>query len=289
MVDLLCVSCDTSADKSPGAIAATLKWWGITTPTLGTWKGESFDPGIAANKDWRDYIYDNYDRNGVGLAATVEDGNKTMRAALAARPRKDAVVLTTGPLNAMQALMDSTADDVSPMNGVELLRAKCKALYAVVGIFPTGTEWNAVQHPTSANDVAANWPTPIVWVGIELGDTVKTGGPLTSKAADDLMRKGFSYPPATNSRREAWGQLGVMAAAQSHADFGMVRGTAAFNASTGANTWTNSATGNHYYLTKTLNDGHYANRINKWICADVTASPMLTNWSQANPLVVASI
>lgn len=289
MVDLLCVSCDTSADKSPGAIAATLKWWGVTSPPIGTWKGGTFDPGISNNKQWRDYIYDNYDRNGVGLASTVEDGTTTMRRSLAARTRKDAVVLTTGPLNAMQALMNSPADSVSGLTGMELLAAKCKALYAVVGIFPTGTEWNAVQHPTSANDVAANWPTPIVWVGIELGNTVKTGGPLTAKASTDLMRQGYSYSPAVNSMREAWGQLGIMAAAQSNADFGMVRGTAAFNASTGANTWTNSATGNHYYLTKTLGDGHYANRINKWICADVTASPLLTNWSQTNPLVVASI
>jgi hypothetical protein len=162
-VDLLCVSCDTSADKSPGAIAATLKWWGVTSPQIGTWKGGAFDPGSSTNKQWRDYIYDNYDRNGVGLASTVEDGTTTMRRALASRQRKDAVIITTGPLNAMQALMNSPADSVSPLTGMQLLSAKCKVMYAVVGIFPSGTEWNAVEHPTSASDVAANWPTPIVW------------------------------------------------------------------------------------------------------------------------------
>lgn len=287
-IDLLCVSCDTSADKSPGAISASLKWWGVTSPQIGTWKGAAFDPGSSGNKLWRDYIYDNYDRNGVGLASTVEDGTVTMRRALASRAQKDAVIITTGPLNALQSLMNSSPDAVSGMTGAELLIAKCKVMYAVVGIFPTGTEWNAVQHPTSASDVAANWPTPIVWVGIELGNTVRTGGPLASKPADDLMRRGYSYPPASGSTREAWGQLGIMAAAQSHADFGMVRGTAAFNSSTGANTWTNSATGTHYYLTKTLGDGHYVSRINKWICANVAASPLLADWSQANPVVVAS-
>ncbi|NBW19053.1 MAG: hypothetical protein EBR82_64865, partial [Caulobacteraceae bacterium] len=288
VVNLLCVSCDTSADKSPGAISATMKWWGVTSPTIGTWKGSTFDPGVSQNKAWRDYIYDTYDRNGVGLASTVEDGNTTMRRALAARQRRDAVIITTGPLNAMQALMNSTADSVSSMTGMELLAAKCKVMYAVVGIFPTGTEWNAQQHPASANDVAANWPTPIVWTGIEIGNTVLSGGPLTAKAADDLMRNGFSYVPASNSTRPAWGQLGIMAAAQANADFGMVRGTAAFNASTGANTWTNSSTGNHYYLTKSYGDGHYANRINKWICANVSASPLLSDWSQAVPAVFAS-
>lgn len=287
-IDLLCVSCDTSADKSPGAISATLKWWGVTSPQIGTWKGAAFDPGSSGNKLWRDYIYDTYDRNGVGLAATVEDGITTMRRALAARIRKDAVIITTGPLNALQALMNSTADSVSGMTGMELLSAKCKAMYAVVGIFPNGSEWNAQQHPTSANDVAANWPTTLFWVGIELGDNVRTGGPLLSKPTNDLMRRGFSYAPASNSTRPAWGQLGVMAAAQANADFGLVRGKAAFNASTGANTWTNSSSGSHYYLTKTFGNGHYANRLNKWICADVAASPLLPDWSQANPLVVAS-
>lgn len=289
LVNMLCVSCDTSADKSPGAISATLKWWGVTSPQIGTWKGAAFDPGTSTNKQWRDYIYDNYDRNGVGLASTVEDGTTTMRRALAARTKKDAVIITTGPMNAMQALMNSPADAISGLTGSQLLAAKCKVMYAVVGIFPTGTEWNAVQHPTSANDVAANWPTPIIWVGIELGNTVKTGGPLSSKSTADLMRKGYSYPPATSGIREAWGQLGIMAAAQSNADFGMVRGTAVFNASTGTNTWTNSSSGNHYYLTKSLGDGHYANRLNKWICADVTASPLFANWSQATPLVAVNV
>jgi len=289
LVNLLCVSCDTSADKSPGAIAATLKWWGVTTPQIGTWKGSAFDPGASTAKQWRDYIYDNYDRNGVGLASAVENGTTTMRRALAARPRKDAVIVTTAPLNAIQALMNSSADSVSSLTGMQLLAASCKALYAVVGIFPTGTEWNAQQHPSSANDVAANWPTPIVWVGIELGNAVKTGGPLTAKASNDLMRVGYSYPPASGSTREAWGQLGIMAAAQSNADFGMVRGTASFNASTGANTWTNSSSGNHYYLTKTFGNGHYANRLNRWICADVTASPLFANWSQSVPAVVQNI
>lgn len=283
-IQLLAVSCCTSADKAPGAISATLKWWGVEAP-IGALK-TTFDPGIAQNKTWPGHIYDTYDRNGVGLTATVENCVTTMRRALASRPSKDCVILAVGPMKAMAALMNSSADGVSGLTGQQLIAAKCKSLYIMGGQFPSGTEWNAQQAPADIADVATNWPTPIYFNGGEIGGSVYVAGPLASKPSNDLMRTAHENYPGSDL---AWDEMALMAAVFGNANYGTVRGTASFNTTTGATTWTNSSSGNHYYLTKSRADRFYQQIVNTLICGDATAATPISSWGARSAIVAAKV
>lgn len=289
LINLRAVVTDVSAEKTPGAIAATLKWFGLTTPLIGAWKGAAFDPGDPGNKAWRDYIYDNYDRNGVGLASAVEDSVAVMRRVLAAAPNNSVVIVSTAPLNNIAALLASEADVESPLSGAALLTQKCRALYACCGIFPTGTEWNVQQHPTSAHAVASGWPSsvPLVWVGIELGSDVITGASFAGKPVGNLLKVGYSYPPASGGLRPAWGQMAVLAAATNEADFGRVRGAALVNVTTGANSFSVAPHGGQVYLTRSRPGAFYQDRLNHLLGVDETASQPVSEWpSTVAPLVV---
>lgn len=288
LIEMLCVSCSVSNDKSPGAIAAMLRWYGVNAP-VGTWKGAAFDPGSSTQKTWVSYLYDNYDRNGIGLASTVQDANALMRRALDARSQRDCVIVTGSPLNSMNRLLTSSADGESSLTGQELLAAKCRSLWTMCGAFPSGTEWNAQQAPAAAANVAANWPTVVYWSGYEIGNGLRIGASLRSKPATDLVRAAYDQFPANlkvENERDAWGALNVMAMAFGGADYTMTRGTASFDSSTGANSWTSSSTGNHFYLTKARTDVFYKTRLNRLLGADASATLPISAWS-GGPAAIA--
>lgn len=282
-VNIIGAMCCVSAAKTPGAIDATLRWWGVNGIPVGTWKGAAFDPD-GSNGGWRNYLYDNYTRT-VGLASTVPDAKTEQRRILAAQPDGSVTMIAVGPLNTVNELLTSTADAHSALTGSQLVAAKVRDLWIMGGRYPTNAtpEWNLQQAPADAANVASNWPTPIYWVGYEVGGTFTVGGSpvFSGKATNDLMRQGYANASFGASGREAWDEMTVMACAQRASDFTLTRGTNAVNASTGANTFTPSASGNHYYVMKAQADSWYQARINRLIGADVTATPIISSWGTA--------
>lgn len=293
--DLIAVTVCTSADKAPGAVAATLKWWGITDVPIGSWKGAAFDPGgTAPYNDWQVAIYDGYDRNGYGLTATVENANTIFRTALAAAEDNSVVIVAGGPLNNISAFLQTPADGISSMTGSELIAAKVKEFHPCVGDFPQGSEWNANVNATAAAAaayVALNWPStvPLYWFDVASGSAPVVGGNLTSKPADDLMRVGYSKSPSNGAGREAWVQLQLLGIITGWAGFEMsVAGRAVFNATTGADTFAPNLSENQFFYKKpsTANDSTYQAQINAMLGADVEADPLLPSWGAAAPIVM---
>ena len=75
-------------------------------------------------------------------------------------------------------LLDSQADEISPLSGVELVRRKAKLLSIMAGAFTKipgkdgpydHKEYNVVKDIPSAKKLAEDWPTPIIWSGFEIG------------------------------------------------------------------------------------------------------------------------
>ena len=48
----------------------------------------------------------------------------------------------------------------------------------MAGRFPSGQEFNLAQDTRSSKKVLADWPTPILFSGFEIGQKIKTGIPL---------------------------------------------------------------------------------------------------------------
>ena len=132
-----------------------------------------------------------HDADGV----TVQDAITVLRRALAAESDGSVVVIQVGFFTNLARLLDSPADDISPLTGRELVAKKVKYLSAMAGVFHSfhegerlvdhHLEFNVVMDVPAAQRLAAEWPVPIVWSGFEIGIAVLY--PWTS------IERDFSY------------------------------------------------------------------------------------------------
>ena len=91
------------------------------------------------------------------------------------------VICAVGAMTNIAALLESGADEISPLDGISLVREKCAKLVLMAGIFDpavTRTEWNIHLDIPAAKIVAERAPVPVVWLPSETGAGVITGGPV---------------------------------------------------------------------------------------------------------------
>ena len=103
-----------------------------------------------------------------------------LRRTLAAQPDDGVVMIQVGFSTNLARLLDSKADEVSPLDGHDLVARKVRLLSVMAGNFremeidgkkwPLGTpETNLVGDVPAAKKVFTTWPTPIVDSGAEIG------------------------------------------------------------------------------------------------------------------------
>jgi len=98
------------------------------------------------------------------------------RRALASQADGSVVMASVGYLGNLSALLNSAPDSISPLSGRDLIAKKVNRLVVMGGGYPTRSgETNLSGDPSAAQNVAARWPTKIVWSGYEVGDNVHTG------------------------------------------------------------------------------------------------------------------
>ena len=108
-------------------------------------------------------------------ARSAPGATRVLRAALAAQPDGSVVVVQVGFATNLARLLDSPPDDLSPLPGEELVRAKVRQLSLMAGAFEPiegnarYREYNVVKDLASSRALAARWPTPMVWSGFEVG------------------------------------------------------------------------------------------------------------------------
>lgn len=88
-----------------------------------------------------------------------------LRRVLSQQPDGSVVMVVVGFSTNISRLLDSPADQHSPLKGRELVAQKCKLLSMMAGSFgETGRskEYNVYIDLPAAKNVFANWPTPLV-------------------------------------------------------------------------------------------------------------------------------
>lgn len=246
-IDIRGVTINVTSDFLPGCVDALLTQSGHPGCPIGRSTTTHVPSGSSAfDKLWTDYPHTE------GLNATAESSVTLMRRILAASDHR-VDIISIGYLNNLEDLLDTPADSYSDLTGLELINQKVGTLWVMGGAWPTGTEYNlsnTTLAKTAANEVCAQWPRPIVFLGFEVGQRTFVGGGLADDTINDpitniLADGGKSYG------RSAWdSQLTRLACIGDIEDAGYtyVQGTAAVNASTGANSWTTSSTGPHKYV-----------------------------------------
>lgn len=252
LIDILCVGMSTTLALGPAAVDAMFTAEGrtkipigvLTTPYVpsGT---PPYQTNMAANN------------RTIGFYATCRNAVDMIRRTLVASPVPVEFV-EIGYHTLLKELLQSVPDSVSPLTGIELVASKISRLWVMGGNFPTGGENNFNRDATAkaASQYAmANWPTPITFVGNEVGSTIISGKYLQYGDPADLLAKA-RVDHGTVNGSASYDPTLVLAFLLGTAQFG---GTSpAFSAKSGtisldvnsSVSWTYSATGPHEYLIK---------------------------------------
>jgi inosine-uridine nucleoside N-ribohydrolase len=103
------------------------------------------------------------------------DAVTLLRKALAAQPDGSVVIVQVGFATNLARLLASPPDKICPLTGKDLAAKKVKLVSAMFGAYKpdggvnTHREYNVVEDLPAAKTFAANWPTPIVFSGYEVG------------------------------------------------------------------------------------------------------------------------
>jgi inosine-uridine nucleoside N-ribohydrolase len=106
--------------------------------------------------------------------ADAPDAVKLLRKTLAKERDGSVVIVQVGFSTNLARLLESPADEISSLSGVDLVRAKVRLLSVMGGSFATADkkpalEYNIVKDIHAAQTLVAKWPTPIVFSGFEIG------------------------------------------------------------------------------------------------------------------------
>lgn len=142
--------------------------------------------GVVAGTTHEQDAADDYCRrtlDSVKFERTVKDYSKLpaayklSRKILASQPDKSVTFVSVGFSTNLAALLDSPADEFSPLPGKELVAQKVKELSIMAGNFEESwSEFNVKQDIPAATKVFAEWPTDIVVSPFELGTKVNFKG-----------------------------------------------------------------------------------------------------------------
>ncbi|MCC7419005.1 MAG: nucleoside hydrolase [Planctomycetaceae bacterium] len=140
--------------------------------------GKTPDPGkylpLAGEKKGDHFRYPHRLESGRNAPEAVA----LLRKLLAAQPDGSVALVQVGFSTNLARLLDSKADDVSPLAGRDLVAKKVKVLSVMAGAFTpiNGNahycEYNVVQDIANCRKLADEWPTEVVWSGFEIGIAV---------------------------------------------------------------------------------------------------------------------
>ncbi|MGV3723165.1 MAG: nucleoside hydrolase [Actinomycetota bacterium] len=248
---ILAMGCCTSSEWGAPCLDAINTYYGRPAIPIGTFKGEGFLSDPKTDSKYNRQIAQEFP-NDLRSGKNAPDATETYRRVLSKQRDASVVVCAVGPLNNLSRLLSSGPDRHSKLTGAQLVKKKVRRLVVMGGKFPEGKEWNFEQAPDAAARVMAEWPTPILASGFEIGSKVFTGKRLGSETpAENPVRRAYELYIGAGKDRESWDQTALYAAIRGHEPLWDLRvnGTILVDpAKKGANTWTGGSGAQHAFL-----------------------------------------
>jgi inosine-uridine nucleoside N-ribohydrolase len=196
------------------------------------------------------YMANHFDHD-FSLANNGEDAFLLYRKVLAQQPDNSVSIVTIGYLSNLARLLNSGPDQYSPLDGLALVKTKVKRLVCMGGKFPKGREWNFYRDARATVATMQRWPTPITFVGFEIGSRVKTGKALREVSETQPLRVAYQRYNQT-SNRESWDQVAVLVAVHPEKSrpkyWSLAKPGRVVVEEDGSNTWQSEAKGQGRYL-----------------------------------------
>jgi len=254
---LACVADAVEPDKSIAAtISAINTYYGRPGIPIGTYQSARIRPGRSS---YTAHIRDEFPHH-----ALPDDQEPraldVYRTALAKAPDGSVTILSLGFFVNLRDLLESKPDAVSPLAGSELVRKKVKRLVAVGGRFKpedilhqTGPEYNFgggdAKAAPDTRQVIENWPTEILFAGLEIGQGVCTGLTLINSPSTNPLRRIYELFGALKTPRSSWCQIAVLAAVRDPGTYWNIKRDGYCQVSpAGLNTWADEPHRGHSYL-----------------------------------------
>ena len=177
------------------------------------------------------------------------------RKLLAQQPDSSVTIISVGFSTNLARLLDTPADNVSPLTGKELVAQKVKLLCTMAGCFnnPNLFEYNVVKDIPAAKKIFSEWPTTLVTSPFEVGIAINYPG---SSIENDFgwapmhpvveAYKSYQQMPYD---RPTWDLTSVLYSVEGPSYFNVSPAGKINVTDQGATEFTPDAAGNRYYLT----------------------------------------
>ena len=157
-----------------------------------------------------------------------------------------------------------------------LLQKKASHLWIMAGKWDEtgGREYNFCKNEmtrAAGAELCTSWPTPVTFLGYEIGVTVLTGGDLPD---GDLLKQVMCDHGSANGRC-SWDPMLVNLAVigdPEAAGYNTVYGRASVAPTDGSNSFVVASDGQHRYVVKKYDDSFYAKAINSQLVLDCSRS-----------------
>lgn len=197
-----------------------------------------------------------------------EDGVRMYRKLLVQNDICD--IVEVGFPQVLADLLESKGDDISPLDGVALVRCHVRKLWIMAGDWSKdgGSEHNFNNNARSRRGgsiLCKKWPTPITFLGWEIGHSVITGA--RKQDPEDILRRTMVVRGFENGRC-SWDPMTALMAVvgdEAEAGYKYVVGKAKVDEETGKNYFSETAGRLHRYVIKTKPDEWYADRIEEYL------------------------
>lgn len=108
------------------------------------------------------------------LESGIDEGYVALRKLLVKEKDSSVILIATGPLTNIGRLLKSEPDEISDLNGVDLVKRKVKSLHIMNGDYSVQKpEWNALIDVDAARTVYGTCPVDLIASGFEVGCAVK--------------------------------------------------------------------------------------------------------------------
>ena len=186
-----------------------------------------------------------------------------------ANSREKLEIIEIGYLQVVSNVLKSQPDDISPLNGIELINEKVLKIWVMAGKWD---EVNGIENNFARNNRSRQarsyfcmaCPVPVTFLGFEIGLDVFTGGTLDK---DDVLYKVLCDHGSQNGRCSWDPMLAMMAVIgdEQKAGYDVVRGVASVDEHSGANNFKVDEKGRHLYVVKKRNNEYYVGLIHRRI------------------------
>ena len=250
-VNILATVASNKCETAVPCIEVINTYFGRPAIPLGAVKGEGPDKSTwHKGLRWTDELPARYPHR-VKSTSASDDAVEVYRKVLSGMPDGSVTIVTVGFFTNLKNLLLSKPDQISPLTGKELIKAKVKLLVSMAGKFPEGKEFNVEVDTKSSQQVFREWPTPILLSGFEIGEQILTGKKLaatgqTGSPVIDTFT--MCLPQDDPNGRNSWDETAVLVAVRGASNyFDTEQGTMTV-LDDGSNQWEKSISGMHARL-----------------------------------------